>query len=353
MANEVSATTILNIKEVIAKNTTDFPIEIEDMGIIITASPGQRTLSDNFTQDEITSSDDLLYFVNAGDIIINNGTEDLSNDLAIDYITTNTLSRDPNDNIYNASQIQSIPVRTTPPVDADTLLYDVNSNEIYWGLSGDSTSYIEAWQNGIQQYVDINKVDWSVNFTLSNDVSDKVGVEVNYDSPIWNANQFQSYPIQPQTDPPLHGGIYIFDEAVGDAGEFVLEYFHSPGGGPITFPLIYSETQAGKYDWIKMATDDLPEIGFVLAFPIKIRDAAIWLQTSSNKACNIELWIEDEYQYDLFDIPALSSNFAIARLDLETIVDWKKRIRLRVSNDNVTLKKFSISLTVERIAPLT
>lgn len=62
---------------IIAKNTTGGAIEIEDLGISIPAS-SQRTLSDLFTKNEIMISKDLDTEVSNGNIVINDGSNDLS-----------------------------------------------------------------------------------------------------------------------------------------------------------------------------------------------------------------------------------------------------------------------------------
>lgn len=62
---------------IIAKNNTAGAIFIQDLGIEISGS-GQRTLTSTFTKTEISTSIDLTSEVSAGNIIINDGTSDLS-----------------------------------------------------------------------------------------------------------------------------------------------------------------------------------------------------------------------------------------------------------------------------------
>jgi hypothetical protein len=259
----VAATTELNIDIVIAKNTTGSPVEIEDMGISIDASPGLRTLSESFTQDEITSSDDLLFLVNNGTLTINNGTIDLDTDLAVDYISTNTLSRDPED-------------------------------------------------------------------------------------PIWNAYKFYNKPIEQVIDPLDDGYAYLWSPA---EQEFVLRYVKGTADNyPQVFSLVWTETQAGKKDWLKNNLDDLPVLGHILAFPIKIRDAAIWCESTGGTACQIELYIEDTLIMDIFDIPSGQSNYTDYINELNVLIDPVQRIRARMSEQNgIVMKKFSLNITVERI----
>jgi len=113
--------TDLDINVVIAKNNRGYSIVIEDMGIEIGPSPEQINLSELFTQDEITSSDDLKLFVSNSDIIIN----DLDLSTAIDYISTNTLSLDPEEPIYNANKFYNYPIELKePPNDGDQYVFN-------------------------------------------------------------------------------------------------------------------------------------------------------------------------------------------------------------------------------------
>ena len=66
---------------IVAKNVTLGDINIEDMGFSLSPSgtPGStRVLTDFYELFEISSSDMLIQYVSAGDVIINDGSEDLS-----------------------------------------------------------------------------------------------------------------------------------------------------------------------------------------------------------------------------------------------------------------------------------
>ncbi len=61
----------------VIKNSSGSDQLIEDLGITI-PDADQETLSDQFTYDELAGSDDLRALVNAGDLVVNDGSSDLS-----------------------------------------------------------------------------------------------------------------------------------------------------------------------------------------------------------------------------------------------------------------------------------
>ena len=72
---------------VIAKNNDSTAIiTIDDLGISIGASI-QITLSDQFTYEELADSDDLRQYVEDGDIVINDGSDDLSAANGVKFLT--------------------------------------------------------------------------------------------------------------------------------------------------------------------------------------------------------------------------------------------------------------------------
>lgn len=75
---------------IIAKNVTGDNIDIEDLGITIAAG-SQSELSDLFTLTEITNSLNLYNLVNDESLVINDGSSDLNKDLALDWITLETI----------------------------------------------------------------------------------------------------------------------------------------------------------------------------------------------------------------------------------------------------------------------
>lgn len=67
----------MSMYTVIAKNSSGSAQLIEDLGISI-PNGSQETLSDQYTFDELAGSDDLRALVNGGDLVINDGSADLS-----------------------------------------------------------------------------------------------------------------------------------------------------------------------------------------------------------------------------------------------------------------------------------
>jgi len=62
---------------VIVKNNSGSDQAIEDLGLTISDGT-QIILSDEFTYSEIADSDDLRALVSTGDLVVNDGTSDLS-----------------------------------------------------------------------------------------------------------------------------------------------------------------------------------------------------------------------------------------------------------------------------------
>ena len=82
---------------IIAINVTLSDINIDDLGITIAASgspDSSRTLSDLYTTFEIVSSDNLKTEVIAEDIVINDGSGDLSVDDALQQLKIETEKED-------------------------------------------------------------------------------------------------------------------------------------------------------------------------------------------------------------------------------------------------------------------
>lgn len=82
---------------IIVKNVTLSDIFIDDLGITIAASgsPGSSiTLSDLYTTFEIVESTDLQSEVATGDIVINDGTDDLSVSEGLNHLKIETELED-------------------------------------------------------------------------------------------------------------------------------------------------------------------------------------------------------------------------------------------------------------------
>lgn len=78
---------------IIAKNTTKEDIIIEDLGITIFSS-GAINLTNIFNLIEIIISKDLEAEVSIGNIIINDGLQDLDIEISLDHISIHTKHED-------------------------------------------------------------------------------------------------------------------------------------------------------------------------------------------------------------------------------------------------------------------
>ncbi len=70
---------------IIAKNVSGSVHTIDDLGIVISIA-GQRTLTNECSVDEIDASEDLVTDINSADIVINDGSSDLSIADAIEHV---------------------------------------------------------------------------------------------------------------------------------------------------------------------------------------------------------------------------------------------------------------------------
>lgn len=78
---------------------------IEDLGITIGAA-SQLTASDQFTYEELASSDDLRTLVNNSTLVINNGTSDLSAANGVKYLTLYNV-QEAEGNFYTQTKLQT------------------------------------------------------------------------------------------------------------------------------------------------------------------------------------------------------------------------------------------------------
>ena len=92
---------------VIIKNYNDSTSDIivEDLGLPI-ASGSQITLSDQFTYDEITGSNDLRGLVETSELVVNDGLNDLDEYEGVRWITLQNI-KDLEDGYYSKEELQS------------------------------------------------------------------------------------------------------------------------------------------------------------------------------------------------------------------------------------------------------
>jgi hypothetical protein len=89
----------------IIKNNTGSSIIVEDLGIPV-PSAGQIDFSTQFTYDEIAGSDDLRTEVVAGNLVVNDGTSDLSSSEGEKYLKLYNIAA-AEDNFYTQTQLSS------------------------------------------------------------------------------------------------------------------------------------------------------------------------------------------------------------------------------------------------------
>lgn len=72
---------------VIIKNYSGLDQMIDDLGFPVPDSTAEINIDEQFTYDEISGSDDLRALVDSGDLVINDGTSDLSTSEGVKYLT--------------------------------------------------------------------------------------------------------------------------------------------------------------------------------------------------------------------------------------------------------------------------
>jgi hypothetical protein len=112
---------------IIAKNNTGSAIELDDLGVEIPGA-GNRDLTETFTKSEIIQSEDLSTEVSAGNITINDGTDDLSIVDSLRHINFETEYEDvdPSDAtaVINHSVLDHTDVVSSPALEGDLLRYN-------------------------------------------------------------------------------------------------------------------------------------------------------------------------------------------------------------------------------------
>ena len=91
---------------IIVKNNSGSDVAINDLGILSVPDGGQRDLTASFEPSKIVASSDLQSLVNAGTLVINDGTSDLSSSDGLDLITLQTLKH-LKDNYYSKADLTS------------------------------------------------------------------------------------------------------------------------------------------------------------------------------------------------------------------------------------------------------
>jgi hypothetical protein len=289
-----------DIKTSILKNNGTEIINIDDLGISI--PPGEEVvLSDLFSTTEIINSEDLkkLIFEN-NDISVSDGTRVLSKEEAYTY--ESQLAPDPSAPLFNAIRFNSTYISLSPPEDLQTFVFSSITNKF--------------------ELISLPDIP-----------------EFNANRPIWNANKIYNIPV---------------DISQPDDGDF-LQYNSTLNiwthTGPIVFPLIFTETDLSKSDWVNITSDiNDSEIGHVLPFDAKIKEASIWCKQVTNGGQTLKLYIEDTVILDPLFTLSNSNNPQVNKINnLNIPVTNQQRIRVRAGSGNGSIKRLYLNLTIERV----
>jgi len=138
---------------IIVKNLNLYDVEIEDLGFIIPLS-SERTLTDEISQDEILTSNDLYSLVESSTLIINDGISDLSVVDALEFLTIETLKIGEGEVIVQDSPAIQVRKRsafvgssTWQSISFDTT--DVIDNNVFSHISDSSIEILEDGLYGI------------------------------------------------------------------------------------------------------------------------------------------------------------------------------------------------------------
>lgn len=126
---------------VIVKNNTGNPVNIDDLGVSLSASE-IRTLSDFFDYNDLMESEDLISFVNDGTLTINDSTSDLSIADALDYLQVEVLPSEGTGEVATdlaySGAVRSTTLALTDTystINYESLEYNSDTSVVEWPLS--------------------------------------------------------------------------------------------------------------------------------------------------------------------------------------------------------------------------
>jgi len=108
---------------IIIKNTTTNEIMIDDLAGQAINAGDTITLSDLYTYDEMSDSIDLKDYVSSGDIIVNDGSSNLTIQEGVEHLTPSTYHETPQ-KLTDLPEIQ--------PIETDKVLVGVDENTTEW-----------------------------------------------------------------------------------------------------------------------------------------------------------------------------------------------------------------------------
>lgn len=212
----------------IAKNSDSTAIvSIDDLGISIEAG-SQITLSDQFEYDQIASSDDLRQLVDDGDIVINDGSDDLSAANGVKYLTF-IHSKYLSDNHYTKTELSSSGqssvhwdnLTSVPPFGDPRWLTPVLARVLAIqsaepsGTEGDF--YIDTDDNHLYKYISSSWVDQGApsddDRVINLDSTSQVIYQYDLGGDSWDA----------LTDPEEGDAVLVTDDGDGKQAQYIYD----------------------------------------------------------------------------------------------------------------------------------
>ena len=212
---------------IVAKNSDSTAIvTIDDLGISIEAG-GQITLSDHY--DQLATSDDLRQLVDDGDIVINDGSSDLSAVNGVKYLTF-IQSKYLSDNHYTKTELQSSGsssvhwdnLTNVPPFGSPRWLAPVLARVIAIQSAAPSGTegqfYIDTDDNHLYKYVTSSWVDQGApsdeDRVINLDSTSQVIYQYDLGGDSWDA----------QSEPSDGDAVLVLDDGDGDGNQAQYVY---------------------------------------------------------------------------------------------------------------------------------
>lgn len=212
----------------IAKNSdSTATVTIDDLGITIDAG-GQITLSDHYEYDQLAASDDLRQLVYDGDIVINDGSDDLSAANGVKYLTF-IHSKYLSDNHYTKTEISTSGqsnvhwdnLTNVPPFGSPRWLTPVLARVIAIQSAAPSGTegqfYIDTDDNHLYKYITSSWVDQGApsddDRVINLDSTSQVIYQYDLGGDSWDA----------QSDPSEGDAVLVTDDGDGKQAQYVYD----------------------------------------------------------------------------------------------------------------------------------
>ncbi|RLB71279.1 MAG: hypothetical protein DRH04_02040 [Deltaproteobacteria bacterium] len=173
---------------IIAKNTSDQDIEIPDLGISIPARD-QRNLTNEFSLDELDQSSDLKALIEAEQIVINDGTQDLNKDDALDQVSLETVYVDEQESVEIwHKDLLGLDANDHPQYALISQLQDPNGNHdlVDWSQVKNAPQFgSEHWLNPVETKDDLPTDATTGDCVLVHDDGDGKAAQYWFDGSQW------------------------------------------------------------------------------------------------------------------------------------------------------------------------